>query len=165
MVGQTTAVVRVDLHALAKRINAAHAAFEEGMRRSLMHAVEAGENLILAKEHVERGRWPEWIEKNFSSSYRTARVYMAVAKRRAELDSNWQHAANLSLRGALRQLSGGDDDGNNDEPSPWTVQDVISNTKAGVVKWCERTPPDCRDLLAKCLRNLADEIEQRGGVS
>jgi hypothetical protein len=56
--------------------------------------------LIAAKAQVKHGEWQPWLAENFDASERTARVYMALAKR--------QHAAVLegqSLREALRGIS------------------------------------------------------------
>lgn len=164
MVGQTSVVRRVDLAELAKRINAAHDAFETGMRQSLTAAAEAGELLINAKEQLRHGEWLPWLSDNFRGSHDMASRYMKLAGRLPEIEANFANVRNLSLSGALRLLdaepspAGGSD-------KPWTVQDVIDTVTLGVQKWAGRTPVECRAVLVKRLRGLADEIEKTGGVA
>lgn len=125
MVGQTTAVVRVDLRALAKQINAAHTAFEDGMRQSLAYAVEAGEKLVLVKEQLSHGEWLPWLKKHFHGTDRTAQRYVSLAGRLPELDSNTTRVSDLSLRGALKLITKARHaDGDADpppEPDPFTL--------------------------------------------
>ena len=40
----------------------------------------AGEKLIEAKAQVKRGKWGEWLGKNFNKSERQARAYMSFAR-------------------------------------------------------------------------------------
>lgn len=54
----------------------------------LLHAVQAGEALLEAKEQVETGEWVRWLKANFPASDRTAKQYMRIARGREEVLSS-----------------------------------------------------------------------------
>lgn len=159
MVGQTGVVRRVDLAELAKRINAAHNAFESGIRQSLSHAVEAGELLAQVKGSLPYGQWHDWLDKHFKGSRWTATGYMRIAARFSELG---EQVPQLTLKGALAKLR---DPSAEPNPPPLTVQEIITRTTRVVDAFCKRTPAPLLGLLSKRLRDLADEIDRKGGVS
>lgn len=133
MVGQTTAVVRVDLRSLAKQINAAHTAFEDGMRKSIAYAVEAGEKLLRVKEGLSHGEWMPWLKDNFSGDQKTAWRYMQVAAHPGELESYQARVPNLSLRSAVKMLTkarhaDGAADPPDDPPSPLILPSDAKST-------------------------------------
>lgn len=88
----------------AEQINAEHWACEEAAQNSIQHAIRCGEMLEEKKSSLKHGEWGPWLEANFDGSDRTARTYMKVASNKGEL-SNRQRASDLSIRGALRELS------------------------------------------------------------
>jgi hypothetical protein len=89
----------VDLAELAGRINAEHEAGERATRRGLEHFRAAGDALLQAKADCGHGRFKAWVEKNVKVSYRTAAVYMRLAR-------EWEKcAAAAHLRDALRMLT------------------------------------------------------------
>jgi hypothetical protein len=96
----------VALPDLAAQINEHHRAAERAVNEALRHALEAGRLLIEAKGLVAHGGWLPWLRENFEGSGRTARIYMMVARRWPELQANRQRAADLSLRGAVKLLTG-----------------------------------------------------------
>lgn len=88
----------------AEEINAEHWACEEAAQNSIQHAIRCGEMLEEKKSSLRHGEWGPWLEANFDGSDRTARTYMKVASNKGEL-SNRKRASDLSIRGALRELS------------------------------------------------------------
>lgn len=96
----------MDLATLADQINAEHRACDEALREGLAHAVRAGELLVEAKAQVKHGQWEQWVTENFEGSPRTAQAYMKVAREIPTLDgAKAQRVADLSFRGALKELS------------------------------------------------------------
>jgi hypothetical protein len=88
-----------DLDALARDINAAHAAAEGSMRAGLEHARAAGEKLARAKKACGHGNWLLWLKANVRFSQPTAWAYMRVA-------ANWDKlSAADNLQDALRILT------------------------------------------------------------
>lgn len=81
-----------DLHALAKRINAAHEAGEGAARQGLEHFRAAGEALLKAKAQCAHGKWLAWLEKNIRCGRTQAWRYMALAKCSVteHLDEQWR---------------------------------------------------------------------------
>ena len=74
--------------ALVKKINTLHADCERGLSRSLRIAMEVGDLLAEAKRQCKHGEWADWVEKNCHFSYRSARMYMQLAKNRAMVEQN-----------------------------------------------------------------------------
>ena len=100
------------LAALADEINSAHRACDDALRAGLNHAVRAGELLVEAKSRVKHGEWGSWLGDNFEGSARTAQAYMKVAREVPNLDGEKaQRVADLSFRGALKELSAPEEDG------------------------------------------------------
>lgn len=97
---------KMDLTTLVDEINAEHRSCDEALREGLRHALRAGELLTEAKSRVQHGEWGQWLEENFEGSSRTAQGYMKVAREIPNLGgAKAQHVADLSLRGALKELS------------------------------------------------------------
>ena len=91
---------------LATDIKREHQLHLQKSRESAAHAILAGELLIQAKNALDtHGAWGPWLRQNVGFSERTARVYMQLAKRVAELSpAKRQRAADLSQRKALEQI-------------------------------------------------------------
>ena len=58
---------------LASSINTAHQQAERALRDGLLHAIRAGELLLLTKRQVEHGEWENWLQANvpFQLHYRS----------------------------------------------------------------------------------------------
>ena len=97
-----------DLDSLAQQINEEHRAFIGSLRKTAEHGIRAGELLTQAKAQCKHGTWLAWLAANFEGSERTAQTYMRLYNNREELRAKTQHAADLSVRGALRELAAPD---------------------------------------------------------
>lgn len=71
------------------------------MLRTLEDYIAAGEHLIEVKENLPRGDWEAWLREDYGKHPDTARKYIRVARRKAELNP----AATPDLESALRILS------------------------------------------------------------
>ena len=85
------------LPVLAHELEAEHQAAREAARSSMQHALRCGELLKEAKRLVGHGAWEAWVRANCSFSPRTARVYMGLQARLANLaEPDRQRAADLT---------------------------------------------------------------------
>jgi hypothetical protein len=90
-------------------INQAYNNLKTSYRTSLTHALELGRLLVIAHEAVGKKAWKKYIEDNCDLSYRTATVYMQLAKHKEQFEdpAEVQRAAllgtadDLSIRGAI----------------------------------------------------------------
>src|SRR5689334_10117732 len=85
---------------LVPRIQAAHEAVVKALESGLEHAIRCGEHLDQARKLIGRGDWEEWVEKNCGFSIRTARNYLTVFRRQAELPKREE----TSYRRAVQML-------------------------------------------------------------
>ena len=106
---------------LAVQINDEHHQAEAALNTGLEHARHAGELLLQAKSLCQHGEWLPWLEANFDGSARTARAYILVADRWPQIEAKWQHAANLSIRGALQLLAPPVVEPTAVQPLPWAI--------------------------------------------
>src|SRR5262249_3753186 len=107
---------------LAARINAAHEAAAAALKSSVIHAMQAGDLLIEAKKQVDNGEWLPWLKANFPFSDRTARLYMQVARSRADIEVKLATVADLTLRDVLAE-PGPDDSWDPDSSEmKWVVE-------------------------------------------
>jgi Protein of unknown function (DUF3102) len=91
---------------LAARIRAFHEATAEGLRRSVEHAMAAGDLLIEAKAQLKHGQWLPWLRDHCVMSERTAQLYMRCAKNRSAIEEQAKSAtfADLTLNEAAAVL-------------------------------------------------------------
>jgi hypothetical protein len=90
---------------LAARIAAEHEAAGAATRKTLQHAIAAGELLIEAKDRVGHGRWENWLKKTCNVPPRSATKYMKLAEGREIIEKNQiGPAADLTINAALRLL-------------------------------------------------------------
>lgn len=68
---------------------------------ALSAVMDAGDGLREAKRALEHGQWDDWLSDNFALSDRTARLYMQLAERRAQVEAKMATVATLGVRGAL----------------------------------------------------------------
>ena len=93
---------------LAARINEAYEAVASAQKGTFEFAIKTGELLQEAKNKVKHGEWSKWRELNCPKiPARTAAAYMQLAKHQSRLGPNRQRAADLSIRGALREIKPG----------------------------------------------------------
>ncbi len=96
---------------LANQINAEHAAVRKAVRDALVHALKCGDLLLEAKGKSGHGAWQNWLEKHCGEiSYRTAALYMQLAKHRDEIEAKSATVAHLTLNEAVKLIG--------PEPSP-----------------------------------------------
>jgi Protein of unknown function (DUF3102) len=96
---------RQELAELAQRIRAGRQAIEQAMCNALHVALDVGEALIEARTRVSVGQWGRWLSANCSLSVRSAKLYVQLARHRAEIEDAMQQVPELSLRGARRVIS------------------------------------------------------------
>ena len=93
------------LQDLANSANYSHREVQKAAYSALFCAQEAGLALQEAKQHVKHGEWGRWVADNCEFGERTARGYMMIAERWAELEAeNGNGVADMSVRGALKAL-------------------------------------------------------------
>jgi hypothetical protein len=114
---------------------------------SLVHAIEAGEALLEAKEQMNHGEWLPWLRDNCEMSESTAQVYMRLAKYKDEVLANPQRAADLSIRAALDALRARE------------TRDAAAKRIAGLwASWQE----NLHELVA-CLGEVRQSLQDQGG--
>jgi hypothetical protein len=95
---------------LAARIKIEHEAAAGALKRTLTHAMAAGDLLLEAKAQLKHGEWLPWLEARCGIPERTARLYMRLARNREELSKRQNgNVADLTVRGALAVLSAAPD--------------------------------------------------------
>ncbi len=93
-----------DVDGLAKRIQAAHSAFEAAHRMCLDRARECGQLLIAAKALHKHGGWLAWLKANFPFTPRTAQHYIKIAQRWDDVVAKCETVSYLTLRMAIESL-------------------------------------------------------------
>jgi hypothetical protein len=86
---------------LAARIRFEHDGAGAAMRRSVQHAMTAGELLLEARAQLQHGQWLPWLKGNCAISDRTARLYMTLARGRSAIETEIGNVASLGLRDAV----------------------------------------------------------------
>jgi hypothetical protein len=92
------------IRSLVQRIEAEHAAVGQALGSALAHAIAAGELLIEAKRQVSHGEWRPWLEANCKVPARTARHYMALARRKKRLCDQNGNVLPISVHAAVETL-------------------------------------------------------------
>lgn len=93
---------------LAARIRAEHEATAVALKRSVEHAMAAGDLLIEAKKLLKHGQWLPWLDEHCVMSERTAQLYMRCARNREAIEAKSATAIadlNLNEAAALLMLS------------------------------------------------------------
>jgi hypothetical protein len=134
------------LESLAAVANEEHVCGEEATRNGLSHFRNAGDALIQAKRQVGHGMFQAWVEANAVFSYRTARVYMLLAKHAEK----WQHAA--SLRDALdlianRKRRSRPAGAERPESEPVETEWIKYSLRATVIVTSDTDPRELEDLI------------------
>jgi hypothetical protein len=155
------------LHLLVEQMNAAHRRVERATRRSqdanreaVAAAIESGDALIAALQHVKHGDKVRWIEQNFEGSVRTSQLYRHLAERRQEA----QRVAHLGVKGADQALS-------NKTPFDHAVAADLAHTiglgdqTAGFVSACTALVAiKAGGLFRATDRSMQDYLERRWGL-
>ncbi|ASP51472.1 DUF3102 domain-containing protein [Sinorhizobium meliloti] len=92
------------LPVLAASITAEHGECLAAMRKSLQHALAAGDMLIEAKGLVAHGQWLPWLADNCGIPKRTAQLYMRLAKHRELIEAKSADVALLTIQGAVELM-------------------------------------------------------------
>lgn len=83
----------------AQRMNKKHWSIVGKQNSAKIEAASLGEDLIAKKKELKHGEFKPWIEENCEFSYRTARVYVQVAK--AKMAARCQFDACSSINEVL----------------------------------------------------------------
>jgi DUF3102 family protein len=91
---------------VAREIKEAHDAVATAMRESLRHARRAGELLSQVKDQLPHGEFGPWIDAHCGFGWRTANLYMRIAREWEKLVTENRNAiANLTLGEAMDLLT------------------------------------------------------------
>jgi hypothetical protein len=85
---------------LAARIRAEHDAAGTALKKSVEHAMAAGEMLIEAKAQLQHGQWLPWLE-SCGIAERTAQRYVKLARNRVLIEGKPDTVSDLSISSAL----------------------------------------------------------------
>ena len=155
------------LRDLADKINDAHSCCESAARSALGCAMEAGRLLCEAKAIVPHGQWATWLASHCKVSDRTARMYMQLYRRRAELKR--QRAADLPVRQAAKLLTRPKDAGDS-EPAParpikpFDDLQLIDTIRQSIWTIWQRTPKRWKPVVIPKYRGLLKELEETGDL-
>jgi len=90
----------IEAHDHFRKANALHTCVQVHVGEAVKHALETGQELMLAKGAVPHGRWEVECDRLFDGSLRTAQFYMQFAKNCSKLKSA-QKTAILFLESTL----------------------------------------------------------------
>jgi hypothetical protein len=88
----------LELTELARKINVKLNGIRDGLRTSVLEAIEAGALLIEAKAAQNHGRFCKWCLKHFKVSSRQLQKYMQLAKYVRDAKANSSSDLRLSLK-------------------------------------------------------------------
>lgn len=92
----------------ARQADAAARRAVQAMSEGLVHALNAGDALLIARSRVEPGTWRAWLAQNWERSPQLAQKYMRVAAYRPHVEQWARQGGNgaSGLVAALRTLEG-----------------------------------------------------------
>ena len=91
---------------LAAQIRSEHNAARLSARKTIDHALKAGDLLLKAKALAgQHGYWGDWLHAHCDISERTAQAYMRLARNRPAIEANPQATADLTIEDALQGLA------------------------------------------------------------
>ncbi len=93
------------IEAIAAEVRQLHGDVQEGLRRTLPHAIRIGELLIEAKSKMPHGRWLDWVGDHCGFGERDAQRYMRLAKHRTEIEANTTPVSYLGVKAATRAIA------------------------------------------------------------
>ncbi len=97
-------LARPSITGITQEVREAHEAYQVSHLKAITQAIRAGRALIRAQTELGGG-YREWLSTSFKFSERTAQVYVQLAEHESKILANAQHAADLTLRGALRLIA------------------------------------------------------------
>ena len=89
---------------LADIFNREHGLALQAVRATVLHAIQAGEALLAAKDQTRPGQWTRWLKDVFTASPETANVYMLLAHQKAEILANPEIQSVSQARRYLREI-------------------------------------------------------------
>jgi hypothetical protein len=92
------------LDELAKRVREAHAGFDHAVSNAILHAINAGQALIPAKELTPHGEWGKFLAR-CDVGERQAERYMRLAGLAAAIPTCESDLAGLTIEAAIKKLS------------------------------------------------------------
>jgi hypothetical protein len=119
------------LPVLAADIKAAVADARRHASQSVAAAIRVGEYLIEAKRLVKHGEWLPWLTVHVDISDRMARHYMRLAKHKEMINPKSETVPDLTLRGAIAELTESRTDLPARLPTANTVKIGIQSSAAG----------------------------------
>jgi Protein of unknown function (DUF3102) len=99
--GKGKTVIANPLDDIAERIRSAVAAGRAQSASGLRSFMQAGDELIKAKQLLPHSEWGKWLAENCDLSPRTARLYMQLAHNRASIAVKMASVADLTIEAAL----------------------------------------------------------------
>ena len=151
-----------NLAGLAEEINSEHRAFLGSLSKTAEHGIRAGELLAEAKNQCKHGEWLPWLRANFDGSERSAQVYMQMFRNRDEIRAKTQGSADLSIAGALREISPpseADEKGEGpDGMSRETLEEMTKriNESMAEIEEVERQLEEADEQIRKAIDGLID---------
>jgi integrase len=94
-----------------------------------------GELLIGAKRRVQHGEWRPWLEANCTVPARTARQYIALARRRKRLCDQNGNVLPISVHAAMEQLKELRGEPMSFPYDPWDMEEFPSRNGRREVSW------------------------------
>ena len=119
MTGEIATDQSTSLAKLGTEINDIHEQAMLHASEALKHALHCGNLLIKAKATVLHGHWLPWLRQSVTFGERTAQGYMRLAQRYSRLQMRGS-VADLSVRGALKELATPYHHGMFDDFAAWT---------------------------------------------
>jgi len=109
---------------------------------ALQKAFDAGEALLKLKPAIRHGEWVSYLENNCELKERTAQLYMQLAANREAVEAKAQRVADLTLRGALKLISG--------KPAGKSDKSATSSAKPSTLSslaWSDASPVERRHFV------------------
>ena len=161
-----TDVVKKDigkLDTLTGEINAEHRAFIVSLKKTAEHGIRAGELLAEAKAQCKHGEWLPWLRMNFEGSERSAQVYMQMYRNRDEIRDKSADSADLSISGALKEISAPNEDNETGDEAPTMSREEFEAATARIkesmakIEEAERQFKEADEQIRKAIDGLFDD--------
>jgi Protein of unknown function (DUF3102) len=157
------------LSSLAAQIRTFHQAVQDAALTALAHAMDCGDVLAEAKACAPVKGWNKWLRSECFMGASTARLYMQLAKHRAEIEHRIAEFPTLSLRAARKLISKPSSRPKTAEAKPAPTVSTMMNsltdeqltealTALGFDRFRKVMP---RDWVPQLERRLADQILSR----
>ena len=158
------------LDELAKRVREVHAGFVHAVSNAILHAINAGQALIPAKELTPHGEWGKFLAR-CDVGERQAERYMRLAGLAVANPTSKSDLADLSIEAAIKKLSPPKARRTPSGGTPATKTAIAHTNAADILAAWDRAPQNERikainsigieALLAALPRDWIPEIEKR----